>query len=58
MFVSPLLQGRMNLKDSPNEVVFSVTTQYQDMCCCEATVCLWSWDGMVGSSDIDGTITK
>jgi len=58
MFVSPLLQGRMNLKDSPNEVAFSVTTQYQDMCCCEATVSLWSWDGMGGSSDIDGTITK
>ncbi|NXI68127.1 LPIN3 phosphatase, partial [Anseranas semipalmata] len=50
--------GRLNLQDGPNEVVFSVTTQYQGTCRCEATIYLWKWDDKVVISDIDGTITK
>ncbi|EMP38244.1 Phosphatidate phosphatase LPIN3 [Chelonia mydas] len=49
---------RLNLQDGPNEVVFSVTTQYQGTCRCEATIYLWNWDDKVVISDIDGTITK
>lgn len=56
--VPPLPQGRLNLKDGPNEVAFSVTTQYQGTCRCEATIYLWNWDDKVVISDIDGTITK
>ncbi|KAJ6661086.1 hypothetical protein lerEdw1_016887 [Lerista edwardsae] len=48
----------LNLKDGPNEVVFSVTTQYQGTCRCEATIYLWNWDDKVVISDIDGTITR
>uniref|UniRef100_A0A674J9H8 phosphatidate phosphatase n=1 Tax=Terrapene triunguis TaxID=2587831 RepID=A0A674J9H8_9SAUR len=51
-------QIRLNLQDGPNEVVFSVTTQYQGTCRCEATIYLWNWDDKVVISDIDGTITK
>ncbi|NXK54705.1 LPIN3 phosphatase, partial [Chauna torquata] len=50
--------GRLNLHDGPNEVAFSVTTQYQGTCRCEATIYLWNWDDKVVISDIDGTITK
>uniref|UniRef100_A0A8C8BPK6 phosphatidate phosphatase n=1 Tax=Otus sunia TaxID=257818 RepID=A0A8C8BPK6_9STRI len=57
-FVPPLPQGRLNLQDGPNEVAFSVTTQYQGTCRCEATIYLWNWDDKVVISDIDGTITK
>ncbi|KAM8798001.1 phosphatidate phosphatase LPIN3 [Eudromia elegans] len=49
---------RLNLQDGPNEVAFSVTTQYQGTCRCEATIYLWNWDDKVVISDIDGTITK
>ncbi|XP_067410481.1 phosphatidate phosphatase LPIN3 isoform X2 [Emydura macquarii macquarii] len=49
---------RLNLQDGPNDVVFSVTTQYQGTCRCEATIYLWNWDDKVVISDIDGTITK
>ncbi|XP_068768010.1 phosphatidate phosphatase LPIN3 isoform X2 [Struthio camelus] len=49
---------RLNLQDGPNEVAFSVTTQYQGTCCCEGTIYLWNWDDKVVISDIDGTITK
>ncbi|XP_053106988.1 phosphatidate phosphatase LPIN3 isoform X2 [Hemicordylus capensis] len=48
----------LNLRDGPNEVVFSVTTQYQGTCRCEATIYLWNWDDKVVISDIDGTITR
>ncbi|XP_078411207.1 phosphatidate phosphatase LPIN2-like isoform X2 [Cetorhinus maximus] len=48
----------LNLKDGPNNAVFSVTTQYQGTCRCEGTVYLWNWDDKVIISDIDGTITK
>ncbi|XP_010145639.1 PREDICTED: phosphatidate phosphatase LPIN3 [Eurypyga helias] len=50
--------GRLNLRDGPNEVAFSVTTQYQGTCRCEATIYLWNWDDKVVISDIDGTITR
>nr|XP_060628210.1 phosphatidate phosphatase LPIN3 isoform X2 [Anolis sagrei ordinatus] len=48
----------LNLKDGPNEVVFSITTQYQGTCRCEATIYLWNWYDHVVISDIDGTITR
>ncbi|XP_051887310.1 phosphatidate phosphatase LPIN2-like [Pristis pectinata] len=48
----------LNLKDGPNNAVFSVTTQYQGTCRCEGTIYLWNWDDKVIISDIDGTITK
>ncbi|XP_063001625.1 phosphatidate phosphatase LPIN3 [Elgaria multicarinata webbii] len=48
----------LNLRDGPNEVVFSVTTQYQGTCRCEATIYLWNWYDKVVISDIDGTITR
>uniref|UniRef100_A0A8D2Q486 phosphatidate phosphatase n=1 Tax=Varanus komodoensis TaxID=61221 RepID=A0A8D2Q486_VARKO len=48
----------LNLRDGPNEIVFSVTTQYQGTCRCEATIYLWDWYDKVVISDIDGTITR
>uniref|UniRef100_A0A8C5CQJ8 phosphatidate phosphatase n=1 Tax=Gadus morhua TaxID=8049 RepID=A0A8C5CQJ8_GADMO len=52
------IQERLNLRDGANQVVFSVTTQYQGTCRCEAAIYLWNWDDRVIISDIDGTITK
>ncbi|XP_056158000.1 zgc:123305 [Lampris incognitus] len=49
---------RLNLRDGANKAVFSVTTQYQGTCRCEAAIYLWNWDDRVIISDIDGTITK
>lgn len=51
-------QENLNLRDGANKVVFSVTTQYQGTCRCEATIYLWNWDDRIIISDIDGTITK
>uniref|UniRef100_W5NIZ1 phosphatidate phosphatase n=1 Tax=Lepisosteus oculatus TaxID=7918 RepID=W5NIZ1_LEPOC len=48
----------LQLKDGPNDVVFSVTTQYQGTCRCEGTIYLWSWNDKIVISDIDGTITR
>ncbi|KAM6942695.1 phosphatidate phosphatase LPIN1 [Xenentodon cancila] len=48
----------LQLKEGPNEVVFSVTTQYQGTCRCHGTIFLWSWDDKIVISDIDGTITR
>ncbi|MCJ8749917.1 hypothetical protein PDJAM_G00193040 [Pangasius djambal] len=48
----------LQLKDGPNDVVFSVTTQYQGTCRCEGTIFLWNWDDKIIISDIDGTITR
>ncbi|XP_040588756.1 phosphatidate phosphatase LPIN3 isoform X2 [Mesocricetus auratus] len=48
----------LNLHEGANDVVFSVTTQYQGTCRCKATIYLWNWDDKVVISDIDGTITK
>ena len=52
------VQERLKLRDGANQVVFSVTTQYQGTCRCEAAIYLWNWDDRVIISDIDGTITK
>uniref|UniRef100_A0A4W5RAN2 phosphatidate phosphatase n=1 Tax=Hucho hucho TaxID=62062 RepID=A0A4W5RAN2_9TELE len=49
---------RLNLREGANKVKFSVTTQYQGTCRCEAAIYLWNWDDHVVISDIDGTITK
>uniref|UniRef100_A0A3P8UZY9 phosphatidate phosphatase n=1 Tax=Cynoglossus semilaevis TaxID=244447 RepID=A0A3P8UZY9_CYNSE len=49
---------QLKLRDGANKVVFSVTTQYQGTCRCEAAIYLWNWDDRVIISDIDGTITK
>ncbi|XP_031132534.1 phosphatidate phosphatase LPIN3 [Sander lucioperca] len=49
---------QLNLREGANKVVFSVTTQYQGTCRCEAAIYLWKWDDRVIISDIDGTITK
>ncbi|XP_069584208.1 phosphatidate phosphatase LPIN1 isoform X1 [Ranitomeya imitator] len=48
----------LKLKNGPNDVVFSVTTQYQGTCRCEGTIYLWNWDDKIIISDIDGTITR
>lgn len=53
-----LLQVSLQLKDGLNDVVFSVTTQYQGTCRCEGTIYLWNWDDKIIISDIDGTITR
>ncbi|XP_029468086.1 phosphatidate phosphatase LPIN3 [Rhinatrema bivittatum] len=50
--------SHLNLQDGPNDAVFSVTTQYQGTCRCEATIYLWNWDDKIIISDIDGTITR
>ncbi|KAM6948650.1 phosphatidate phosphatase LPIN2 [Aplochiton taeniatus] len=50
--------ARLKLKEGPNDVTFSITTQYQGTCRCEGTIYLWNWDDKVIISDIDGTITK
>ncbi|KAK2886594.1 phosphatidate phosphatase LPIN2-like isoform X2 [Channa argus] len=50
--------ARLKLRDGPNDVTFSITTQYQGTCRCEGTIYLWNWDDKVVISDIDGTITK
>ncbi|XP_029980438.1 phosphatidate phosphatase LPIN1 isoform X3 [Sphaeramia orbicularis] len=48
----------LQLKEGPNDVVFSVTTQYQGTCRCHGTIYLWNWDDKIVISDIDGTITR
>ncbi len=51
-------QLSLQLQDGPNDVVFSVTTQYQGTCRCQGTIYLWNWDDKIIISDIDGTITR
>ncbi|CAB1429314.1 unnamed protein product [Pleuronectes platessa] len=48
----------LQLQDGPNNVVFSVTTQYQGTSRCQGTIYLWNWDDKIIISDIDGTITR
>uniref|UniRef100_A0A3Q2YPG1 Lipin 2 n=1 Tax=Hippocampus comes TaxID=109280 RepID=A0A3Q2YPG1_HIPCM len=48
----------LKLKEGPNDVTFSITTQYQGTCRCQGTIYLWDWNDQVVISDIDGTITK
>ncbi|XP_034026849.1 phosphatidate phosphatase LPIN2-like isoform X2 [Thalassophryne amazonica] len=50
--------ANLKLREGPNEVTFSITTQYQGTCRCQGTIYLWNWDDKVIFSDIDGTITK
>lgn len=52
------LQATLNLKEGPNEVVFSVTTAYQGTTRCKCHIYRWRWDDKIVISDIDGTITK
>uniref|UniRef100_A0A673ZNC0 phosphatidate phosphatase n=1 Tax=Salmo trutta TaxID=8032 RepID=A0A673ZNC0_SALTR len=56
--LNPEQLASLQLKEGPNEVVFSVTTQYQGTCRCQGTIYLWSWDDKIVISDIDGTITR
>ncbi|XP_053552397.1 phosphatidate phosphatase LPIN2 [Bombina bombina] len=49
---------KLKLRNGPNDVVFSITTQYQGTCRCEGTIYLWNWNDKIIISDIDGTITK
>ncbi|XP_028258215.1 phosphatidate phosphatase LPIN1 isoform X2 [Parambassis ranga] len=56
--LTPEQLASLQLKDGPNDVVFSVTTQYQGTCRCHGTIYLWSWDDKIVISDIDGTITR
>ncbi|KAM5156715.1 phosphatidate phosphatase LPIN2 isoform 2-T2 [Mantella aurantiaca] len=49
---------KLKLRDGPNDIVFSITTQYQGTCRCEGTIYLWNWNDKIIISDIDGTITK
>ncbi|XP_041703779.1 phosphatidate phosphatase LPIN1 isoform X2 [Coregonus clupeaformis] len=56
--LTPEQLASLQLKEGPNEVVFSVTTQYQGTCRCQGTIYLWSWDDKIIISDIDGTITR
>ncbi|XP_005438468.1 phosphatidate phosphatase LPIN2 isoform X1 [Falco biarmicus] len=50
--------AKLKLRDGPNDVVFSITTQYQGTCRCAGTIYLWNWNDKIIISDIDGTITK
>ncbi|KAM5222234.1 phosphatidate phosphatase LPIN2 [Ctenodactylus gundi] len=50
--------AKLKLHDGPNDVVFSITTQYQGTCRCAGTIYLWDWNDKIVISDIDGTITK
>ncbi|XP_036761744.2 phosphatidate phosphatase LPIN2 isoform X2 [Manis pentadactyla] len=50
--------AKLKLQEGPNDVVFSITTQYQGTCRCAGTIYLWNWNDKVVISDIDGTITK
>lgn len=51
-------QLSLQLQEGPNDVMFSVTTQYQGTCRCQGTIYLWNWDDKIIISDIDGTITR
>uniref|UniRef100_A0AAR2II64 phosphatidate phosphatase n=1 Tax=Pygocentrus nattereri TaxID=42514 RepID=A0AAR2II64_PYGNA len=57
-YTLPKTNASLQLKEGPNDVVFSVTTQYQGTCRCEGTIYLWNWDDKIIISDIDGTITR
>ncbi|KFO27100.1 Phosphatidate phosphatase LPIN2 [Fukomys damarensis] len=50
--------AKLQLQDGPNDIVFSITTQYQGTCRCAGTIYLWDWSDKIVISDIDGTITK
>ncbi|KAI1901395.1 hypothetical protein AGOR_G00034000 [Albula goreensis] len=50
--------ARLNLREGPNNVTYSITSQYQGTSRLEGTIYLWNWDDKVIISDIDGTITR
>ncbi|XP_061110557.1 phosphatidate phosphatase LPIN2-like isoform X2 [Conger conger] len=50
--------ARLNLREGPNSVTYSITSQYQGTCRSAGTIYLWNWDDKVIISDIDGTITR
>uniref|UniRef100_A0A5F8HE17 phosphatidate phosphatase n=1 Tax=Monodelphis domestica TaxID=13616 RepID=A0A5F8HE17_MONDO len=58
IFPLALIKAKLKLQDGPNDVVFSITTQYQGTCRCAGTIYLWNWNDKIIISDIDGTITK
>lgn len=49
---------KLNLREGPNEIAYSVTTQYQGTTRCMSHIYLWNYDDKIVISDIDGTITK
>lgn len=48
----------LNLRAGVNEIVYSVTTQFQGTKKCTSHIYLWRYDDKIIVSDIDGTITK
>ncbi|XP_057678802.1 phosphatidate phosphatase LPIN1 [Corythoichthys intestinalis] len=48
----------LRLREGPNRVVFSVTTQYQGTRRCQGTIYLWNWDDKMVISDLDGTVAR
>ena len=49
---------KYNLQRGCNEMVFSVTTQFQGTSRCQCNVFVWDQQDKIVVSDIDGTITK
>ncbi|CAG2191472.1 LPIN [Mytilus edulis] len=49
---------KLNLQPGCNEIVYSVTTQFQGTKKCTSHIYLWRYDDKIIVSDIDGTITK
>lgn len=49
---------KLNLRMGCNEIVYSVTTQFQGTKRCNSHIYLWRYDDKIIVSDIDGTITK
>ena len=50
--------AKYNLQRGCNEMVFSVTTQFQGTSRCQCNVFVWDQKEKIVISDIDGTITK
>ena len=50
--------AKYNLQRGCNEMVFSVTTQFQGTAWCSCNAFVWRGDEKVVISDIDGTITR
>ncbi|OAF67753.1 hypothetical protein A3Q56_04510 [Intoshia linei] len=49
---------KLNLKKGRNEIIYSVTTQYQGTTEKKANIFLWEYTDKLVISDIDGTITR
>ena len=50
--------AKYNLQRGSNEMVFSVTTQFQGTSRCQCNVFVWDQEDKIVISDIDGTITR